>query len=305
MAWRTTSDEALDEAARRVEDAGVTGVVVTTPASAAVAPTSSPDRAGHTMPPFWDVEQVPGRRRARLDLPRPPRETLERRAVAPALPRPRHHRGPRRARRSPQWYRDVLGFRIMAYTDARRGPRHGLRRHHDEREVARPRRRARHARQRPGRINHYAFWVDTREDLLIAADVLMENGTAHRVRPVDPRHRRAELPLLPRPQRPAHRGQHRRLPQLRARLGGQHWKPSTGLEQPVPQRRHADVDDRVVPARRGPPHRRPRRASCPAPRRRCSTPTASTARAEARPRVRSERGVGFGRRRLADDRRPR
>ncbi len=30
---------------------------------------------------------------------------------------------------------------------------------------------------RAGRVNHFAYWVDTREDLLQAADVLMENGT--------------------------------------------------------------------------------------------------------------------------------
>ena len=30
---------------------------------------------------------------------------------------------------------------------------------------------------RAGRVNHIAFWVDTHEDLLRTADVLMENGT--------------------------------------------------------------------------------------------------------------------------------
>src|SRR5919199_1733022 len=30
---------------------------------------------------------------------------------------------------------------------------------------------------REGRVNHYAFWVDQREDLLQTADILMENGT--------------------------------------------------------------------------------------------------------------------------------
>ena len=81
---------------------------------------------------------------------------------------------------------------------------------------------------RAGRINHYAFWVDTREELLIAADVLDGERLPDRVRPVDPRHRRAELPLLPRALEPAHRAQHRRLPQLRAGLGAQHLEPSQG-----------------------------------------------------------------------------
>ena len=31
---------------------------------------------------------------------------------------------------------------------------------------------------RPGRVNHVAFWLDAHEELLISVDVLMENGIA-------------------------------------------------------------------------------------------------------------------------------
>jgi catechol 2,3-dioxygenase len=74
------------------------------------------------------------------------------------------------------WYSRVLGFRIMAHTILEEAPvtvftvvttnekSHDLGIVLDGSTV-------------PGRINHYAFWVDTREDLLQAADILMENGT--------------------------------------------------------------------------------------------------------------------------------
>ena len=73
-----------------------------------------------------------------------------------------------------------------------------------------------------------------------------------RVRAVDPRHRRADVPLLPRAVEPAHRAEHRRVPQLRAGLGGEHLEAVAGLEQLLPQQRDADVDDGVLPAADGP-----------------------------------------------------
>ena len=162
-----------------------------------------------------------------------------------------------------QWHHDVLGFRIMAYTDLDEAPITVFavittnEKSHDLGVVL-------DSSSRPGRINHYAFWVDTREELLIAADVLMENGTHIEYGPsIHGSASRASS--IPRPERPAHRGEHGRLPQLRARLGGQHLEAVDRIEQPLPQQRHADVDDRVLPARRGPPDRdqgghRPRHA---------------------------------------------
>ena len=54
------------------------------------------------------------------------------------------------------------------------------------------------ARRRAGRINHYAFWVDTREELLHRRRHAHGERHPDRVRPDHPRHRRADLPLLPR-----------------------------------------------------------------------------------------------------------
>ena len=95
------------------------------------------------------------------------------------------------------WYNEVLGFRIMAKTILDEAPISVFsvlttnEKSHDLGVVL-------DGSSRAGRVNHYAFWVDTREELLIAADVLDGERLADRVRPFDPRHRRAELPLLPR-----------------------------------------------------------------------------------------------------------
>jgi catechol 2,3-dioxygenase len=74
-----------------------------------------------------------------------------------------------------KWYNDVLGFRIMARTVLDEAPISVFsvlttnEKSHDLGVVL-------DGSTRAGRINHYAFWVDTREELLIAADLLMENG---------------------------------------------------------------------------------------------------------------------------------
>lgn len=54
--------------------------------------------------------------------------------------------------------------------------------------------------------------------------------------------------------------EHRRLPQLRAGLDAQHLEALARIEQHVPQRRHADVDDGIVPVRRRPERDRGGRA---------------------------------------------
>ena len=175
---------------------------------------------GHTLTLHWDVERVhvtegdvasiyPDRPNRRSKVAGAPRQ-LDHVTIATSD-----------VDAFAAWYSDVLGFRIMATTVLDEAPISVFsvlttnEKSHDLGVVL-------DGSSRAGRVNHYAFWVDTREELLIAADVLMENGIPDRVRPVDPRHRRAELPLLPRALEPAHRAEHRRLPQLRARLGAQH-----------------------------------------------------------------------------------
>jgi catechol 2,3-dioxygenase len=173
MAWRTTSAEALEEAARRVEAKGVDGVWSEQGfhhgrSFRFVGPW------GHTMELFWEVDKYAGEGDLASIFPDRP-ERRSRHAVAP---RQLDHVtvAASDVRGFADWYSEVLGFRIMAHTVLDEAPVTVFtvittnEKSHDLGIVL-------DGSSRPGRINHFAFWVDTREDLLQAADVLMENGT--------------------------------------------------------------------------------------------------------------------------------
>ncbi|WP_068481684.1 VOC family protein [Pseudoclavibacter helvolus] len=172
MGWRTSSAEALDEAAKRVEAAGVQG----TWAEGSVGHGKSytfTGPYGHTMELYWDVEKY--------------QADAEHASVFPDRPekRSKHAVSPRQldhvtvaasdVRGFAKWYNEVLGFRIMAYTVLDDHPVTVFsvlttnEKSHDLGVVL-------DSSSRPGRINHYAYWVDTREELLQGADVLMENN---------------------------------------------------------------------------------------------------------------------------------
>lgn len=173
MAWRTTSDEALDEAARRIEAAGITGTWKESSFGHGRSYTFT-GPYGHTMELYWDVEKY--------------RATGDHKSIYPDRPerRSKHAVAPRQLDHVTiaasdvvgfaTWYRDILGFRIMAHTVLEHANINVFsvlttnEKSHDLGVVL-------DSSDRPGRINHFAYWVDTREDLLQAADVLMENGT--------------------------------------------------------------------------------------------------------------------------------
>ena len=172
-AWRTSSAEALEEAAKRVEAAGIQGEWVDVPHDRPRLPLHRP-LGPHADPALGRHAPPRHRGRRRVDLPRPPRAPQQgRRRTAPA--RPRHDRDERRRRVRQAWYVDVLGFRFMARTVLDEAPISVFsvlttnEKSHDLGVVL-------DGSTNAGRVNHYAFWVDTREELLIAADVLGENG---------------------------------------------------------------------------------------------------------------------------------
>ena len=70
---------------------------------------------------------------------------------------------------------------------------------------------------RAGRLHHLAFWVDTREEVLRAADLFLEHGVHDRGGAVEARDRAGLLPLRLRAGRQPHRGDDRRLLRLRPR----------------------------------------------------------------------------------------
>jgi catechol 2,3-dioxygenase len=171
MAWRVSSPEALDEAVQRIEDAGAAGEWSEAHAIGRAYTFTGP--FGHPMTLHWDVEHFHAEGTSASIYPdRPSR-------------RSRHLGAPRQLDHVTiaasdvdgfaKWYNDVLGFRIMARTELDEAPISVFtvlttnEKSHDLGVVL-------DGSSRAGRINHYAFWVDQREDLLQAADVLMENG---------------------------------------------------------------------------------------------------------------------------------
>lgn len=171
MAWRTSSAEALDEAARRIEAAGVTGEWIDVHGIGRAYRFVGP--WGHSMTLHWDVTRHQGEGKELSTYPDRP----SRRSMVAGAPRQLDHVTVATSDVDgfAKWYNDVLGFRIMARTVLDEAPISVFsvlttnEKSHDLGVVL-------DGSTRAGRINHYAFWVDTREELLIAADTLIENG---------------------------------------------------------------------------------------------------------------------------------
>src|SRR5690625_1048377 len=172
MAWRTSSAEALAEAAKRVANAGIE--VEWYDGHAIGRAFSFVGPWGHRMSLHWDAEhfrQTQGQS-ASIYPDRP-----SRRSRFAGAPRQLDHVtiATSDVDAFAKWYNELLGFRIMARTVLDEAPISVFsvlttnEKSHDLGVVL-------DTSSRPGRINHYAFWVDTREELLIAADTLMENG---------------------------------------------------------------------------------------------------------------------------------
>ena len=129
---------------------------------------------GHVQELFWEVERYEAPAQLRSAFPARPQR------FAPRGVAPRQLDHVTVMTREPygdsEWYRDTLGFRFTEYTGLDDNPdlivfsmvttnekSHDLGLVVDFSGV-------------PGRIHHLAFWVDAVEDVLRAADVLMEAG---------------------------------------------------------------------------------------------------------------------------------
>jgi catechol 2,3-dioxygenase len=172
MAWRTSSSEALAEAVARLEAEGVQGEWFDGHAVGRAYRFTGP--WGHRMTLHWDVEHFRSGAEVASIYPDRPRK----RSKVAGAPRQLDHVtiACSDVDAFAQWYNRVLGFRIMARTVLDEAPVSVFsvlttnEKSHDLGVVL-------DGSTRAGRINHYAFWVDSREELLIAADVLMEHGT--------------------------------------------------------------------------------------------------------------------------------
>lgn len=175
MAWRTVSAAALEEAVARVEAAGHAGQWLEAGAHLGrsyvfIGP------YGHTMQLFWEAERYTALGEFASTYPDRPEKRSDRGLA------PRHLDHVTIAASDVEgfanWYSDVLGFRRMAFAgfDVAGDPvtffgvlttnekSHDLGILLDSSDT-------------PGRVHHYAWWVETREELVRAADLLLENGT--------------------------------------------------------------------------------------------------------------------------------
>jgi catechol 2,3-dioxygenase len=173
MAWRTSSDDALDAAAAAVEATGISGSWADSSFGHGRSFTFT-GPFGHTMELFWDVEKFAGEGAHRSIYPDRP----ERRSAHAIAPRQLDHVtiASTDVLGFAKWYSETLGFRVMAHTVLEHNDINIFsvlttnEKSHDLGIVL-------DSSSRAGRVNHFAYWVDTREDLLRAADILMENGT--------------------------------------------------------------------------------------------------------------------------------
>ncbi|TRW47472.1 VOC family protein [Georgenia yuyongxinii] len=173
MAWRTESAEALEVAAGRVQDAGITGTWSDSGHGYGRA-FEFEGPYGHPIRLFWEVDRFEADAAHASIFPDRP----EKRSSHAGAPRFLDHVtiASTDVDGFAAWHRDVLGFRLMARTqldDTDVSVFSVLttnEKSHDLGVVLDHSTRA-------GRVNHIAFWVDTNEELRICADVLMENGT--------------------------------------------------------------------------------------------------------------------------------
>jgi catechol 2,3-dioxygenase len=174
IGWRTAGPEALKRAVERLQQAGAgegwsEGQRGHGPAYRYRGP------GGHVQELFWEVERYAAAPDKRSEFPARPQRHSPRGVAARQLDHITVNT--HRPYEDSEWYRDTLGYRFMEYTGLDDNPdlivfsmvttnekSHDLGLVVDFTDV-------------PGRLNHLAFWVDAVEDVLRAADVLMEAGT--------------------------------------------------------------------------------------------------------------------------------
>jgi catechol 2,3-dioxygenase len=171
IAWRAASGAALEEAARRL-DAGGYGEGWADPVTGHGRAYRFRGPGGHVEEIFWDVERY----RATGDL-------------EPAFPhRPQRYRPRGLAVRhidhvtiptadilaDAAFRRDVLGFRFTGWTSLPHDPERPIFAQCTTNEQAHDLGLVPEMSDERGRLNHVAFWVDQREDVLRGADVLLD-----------------------------------------------------------------------------------------------------------------------------------
>lgn len=173
-AWRTDGPDDLGDAVARVEAAGLSGRWLDSGVGHGRAYRFD-GPGGHPTELFWDVERYAAPPQLRSSYP----ERAQRIGAHGVAPRQLDHvtLASTAVMDHARWYCDALGFRFMAYNGLDEDPAMVVfavvttnEKSHDLGFAIDP-------SGVPGRLHHLAFWVDTREELVRAADVLLESGT--------------------------------------------------------------------------------------------------------------------------------
>lgn len=175
MAWRAESDADLDTLVAQVEaKGGIADAKWTNSGPAIGRHYSFTGPFGHNMTLLWEIEEFVADADHASTYPDRP----ERRSSHAAAPRFLDHVTVASIDVDgfADWYSEALGFRIMGRTLLDQAPINVFtvlttnEKSHDLGIVL-------DSSSTPGRVHHIAFWADHPEDLVRAADVLIENGT--------------------------------------------------------------------------------------------------------------------------------
>ncbi|GGJ58469.1 VOC family protein [Deinococcus roseus] len=172
-AWRTNGELELLEAVQRLEEAGHTGQwVEKSHGHGRSYRFQSP--GGHQLEIFWEVEHYTAPDHLKSTYPERP----QRFTGAGTAGRQLDHItfATRDVIKDAHFYRDVLDFRFMCYNGMEDNPDQVVFGMVTTNEKAHDLALGIDFSGIPGRLHHLAFWLDSREDLLRAADILIENG---------------------------------------------------------------------------------------------------------------------------------
>ena len=257
VGWRAAGPEELEQAVARLSAAGAgEGWVEDSVGHGRAFRYRAP--GGHLHEVFWDVERYTPPPGMESPFPNRPQRYVPRGVAARCIDHVTITAADPRG--DAEWYRDTLGHRFMEYTVIPDRPDFPVfcmttvcERSHDLGIVWDP-------TPVPGRVNHFAYFVDSREELLRAADVFLNQDVAIEFGPG--RHGMGEQDYL-----------YVRDPsgmRVEINAGGYRnyepdWEPvrlhaPAGVERLLQEPGDAAVDVRVLPVRGGAARRRAERA---------------------------------------------
>ena len=172
-AWRTHGPAELTEAVTRIEASGVKGNwIEKSPHHGRAYSFKGP--GGHPIEIFWDVERYVAPDELKSTYPERPQKATNH-GIAP---RQLDHLtvATQDVVKMGNWFCDTLGFRFMATTSIERDPSRIVFGVTTTNEKSHDLGIGIDFSPIPGRVHHLAFWVESHDELLTSADLLIENG---------------------------------------------------------------------------------------------------------------------------------